>query len=121
MIFKLLQFPIRSYRPSVSPVHQEKILAIRSELAAIGIATGRSRADRNGFTGIEGIDMKQAIERLREFDLKFIEEKNKEVIEGDNEGEAAANSSELKKKKKQVVFTHNSLIINVKVKLLKEQ
>lgn len=115
MIAKLLQLPIRSYRPSVSPVHQEKILAIRSELAALGIATGRSRADRNGFTGIEGIDMRTAIEKLREFDLKFIGEKNK-VIE-----EEKANSTDPFQKNKRKLFTHNSLIINVRVKLLKEQ
>ena len=106
MIFKLLQFPIRSYRPSVSAAHQEKILAIRSELAAIGIATGRSRSDRNGFTGIEGIDVKEAIGKLREFDSKTIEERNK-----------ATETSGVK----GIVFGPNSLILNVKVKLLKEQ
>ena len=109
MIFKLLQFQARSYRPAVSPAHQEKILAIRSELAAIGIATGRSRADRNGFSGIEGIEMKEAIGKLREFDTKTIEAKNsKSEVEGGND-------------KKKIVFGHNSLIINVKVRLLKEQ
>ena len=111
MILKLLQFSIRSYRPSVSPAHQEKILAIRSELAAIGIATGRSRADRNGFGGIEGIETGEAIARLREFDVKRIEERNKAV-------ESDLNA---KDEIKKIIFSHNSLIINVKVKLLKEQ
>lgn len=99
MILKLLLPPslVRHYRPSVSPVHQEKILAIRSELAALGVATGRNRAKRNGMSsGTTGIGMKEAIEKLRENDLKRRNET------GDN---------------KMV----SSLILNVQVKLLKEQ
>ena len=98
MIHKLLPsilFPIRNYRPAVSPVNQEKILAIRSELAALGVATGRSRAKRNGMSaGTSGIGLKEAIEKLREADNKV------EKTNG---------------------YGNSSLLLNLKVKLLKEQ
>lgn len=99
MIHKLLPSilsPIRSYRPSVSPVHQEKILAIRSELSALGVATGRSRAKRNGMSaGTSGIGLEEAIEKLREADGKM--------------------------EKPNGFVGNSSLILNAKVKLLKEQ
>lgn len=99
MIYKLLPSilsPIRSYRPSVSPVHQEKILAIRSELSALGVATGRSRAKRNGMSaGTSGIGLEEAIEKLREADGKM--------------------------EKPNGFVGNSSLILNAKVKLLKEQ
>lgn len=105
MILKLLQF--RYYRPSVSPIHQEKILAIRSELSALGIATGRSRSKRNRMsTGVEGISAEEAIDKLRAADLKFITMKNSEIHEGPGE---------------KKIFDHNSLLLNIKVKLTKEQ
>lgn len=96
--FRFLQ--IRNYRPAVSPEHQEKILFIRSELASQGVATGRSRAKRNGLTGTEitGVSMKEAIERLREADKERMKKAGEENRQG-----------------------HNSLLMNVKVKLLKEQ
>lgn len=98
MIHKLLpsiSLTIRNYRPAVSPVNQEKILAIRSELAALGVATGRSRAKRNGMSaGTSGIGLREAIEKLREADNKV------EKTNG---------------------FGNSSLLLNVQVKLLKEQ
>jgi hypothetical protein len=98
MIHKLVPsilFPIRNYRPAVSPANQEKILAIRSELAALGVATGRSRAKRNGMSaGTSGIGLKEAIERLREADSKL---------------------------EKPNGYENSSLMLNVQVKLLKEQ
>ena len=105
---------LRSYRPSVSPSHQEKILSIRSELAALGIATGRSRARRNGMSsGTAGVEMKEAIEKLREFDLKSITEINA--------ANANADANVKGEDDKTVTFGHNSLILNAQVKLLKEQ
>ena len=96
MICKLLRVvPIRNYRPAVSPSHQEKILAIRSELAALGVATGQSRAKRNGMSsGTSGVSLAEAIEKLREADGKM---------------------------EKPSGIKSSSLILNAKVKLLKEQ
>lgn len=99
MIHKLLPsliIPIRSYRPAISPANQEKILAIRSELAVLGVATGRSRAKRNGMSaGTNGIGLEEAIEKLREADGKM--------------------------EKPSGFVGNSSLILNAKVKLLKEQ
>lgn len=112
--FKLYPSPfqLRCYRPAVAPVHQEKILAIRSTLASQGVATGRSRAKRNGLTGngIEGVSMSEAIERLREADLKWIKMKNETVT-----AETTTSNG------KTSLFGHNSLLLNAQVKLLKEQ
>lgn len=101
MICKLLPslvLPLRNYRPAVSPLQLKKILAIRSELAALGVATGRSRAKRNGMReGTSAVGMTEAIERLREA------EKISRAEKGNSEGFVA------------------SLMLNIKVKLLKEQ
>lgn len=103
----LVKQQVRHYRPAVSPQHQEKILAIRSELSAIGVATGRSRAKRNGLSaGTSGIGILEAITRLRAADSKNITE---------------LNSNESKTTPGGIVFGSNSLFLNVKVKLLKEQ
>ena len=96
MFHKLLVTGFRYYRPSVAPAAQEKILAIRSELASMGVATGASRAKRNGMSsGTAGIGLVEAIERLREAESKM---------------ERGANFN-----------GRSSLLLNVKVKLLKEQ
>lgn len=106
---------VRHYRPSVSTIHQEKILAIRSELSDLGVSTGRSRAKRNGLhSGTEGIGLAEAIRKLRAADLE-INCGYKSVVGtiGDNSNNSA--SDEIK------TFGHNSLIFNAQIKLLKEQ
>ena len=101
IIRKLL---IRQYRPAVPSCHQEKILAIRAELSSLGVATGRSHAKRNRqLSGTEGIEMGEAIRKLRAADLEI------------NCGEKVDETGNVK------TFGHNSLILNVKIKLLKEQ
>ena len=141
----LLQFPrfIRHYRPAVSPAHQEKIMAIRTELAALGVATGRSRAKRNRLTkGVEGSEAGAAIDILREADLKWMSKKNENENENEtgndnkNENEnknkngkgngieIEIESGETKKdlnSEKKRIYGHNSLLLNAQVKLLKEQ
>lgn len=105
IISKLL---IRHYRPAVSSCHQEKILSIRAELSALGVATGRSRAKRNRqLSGTAGIEMGEAIRKLRAADLEINCGEKVVKVEGE-EG-------------KVKTFGHNSLILNVKIKLLKEQ
>lgn len=102
-MLSLIKLSVRSYRPAVNSVHQEKILSIRADLAALGIATGRSRAKRNGMkAGTGGVGLIEAIERLREADGKVIEACNAK------EGNTST-------------FGHNSLLLNIQVKLLKEQ
>ena len=104
-----IQILKRFYRPSVvDPSHQEKIMAVRAELAALGIATGRSKGRRNDLsTGTSGVSPREAIERLREADLAAMNEKNNKLKE-----EGAGEDK---------FIGPNSLLMNIQVKLLKEQ
>ena len=99
----------RFYRPSVSDSsHQEKILAVRAELAALGIATGRSKGRRNDLSaGTSGVSPREAIDRLREADFAAGEAKNR-MIREEGLGE-------------DKLVGPNSLLMNIQVKLLKEQ
>jgi hypothetical protein len=111
----LILLQLRNYRPAVSPHHQEKILAIRSELSALGVATGRSRAKRNGLSaGTSGVGIVEAIQRLRSADLKNVEELNASNAKDSSSGNELSTAND-------IVFGSNSLFINAQVKLLKEQ
>lgn len=85
---------IRCYRPALAdPSALEKVMAVREKLAQLGIRTGLSRAKRNGLaSGTSAVSVEQAIKVLRE--TATFNPTNGHV---------------------------NSLAMNIKVKLTKEQ
>lgn len=96
---------VRNYRPAVDASHQLKISAIRDELQAIGIATGRSRAKRNKMSaGTGAVSIEEAIEQLK-----------KSLAASSLSLSASANNST------EILPVNHSVIINAQVKLLKEQ
>lgn len=85
---------IRSYRPALAdPSALQKVLAVREKLAQLGIRTGLSRAKRNDLAaGTEAITVEEAIKMLKE--------------------SSSVNT---------VTNRVNSLALNIKVRLTKEQ
>ncbi len=85
---------IRCYRPALSdPSALQKVMAVRERLAQIGVSTGLSRAKRNGMTaGTGAISLFEAIKVLKET--------------------ATVNTSNGR---------INSLTLNIKLRLTKEQ
>jgi hypothetical protein len=85
---------IRCYRPALADASAlQKILAVREQLAQLGIRTGLSRAKRNGLTaGTEAISVDDAIKVLK--DSATVNASNSRI---------------------------NSLSLNIKVRLTKEQ
>lgn len=85
---------IRCYRPALADSSAlQKVMAVREKLAQLGIRTGLSRGKRNGLTaGTEAISVDEAIKVLKE-SASFNPTTNR----------------------------INSLSLNIKVRLIKEQ